>query len=270
MACVGILSTGFVIASVLVLSAGGVGHGSAQDRAELQSRYQYEAGPLIAHLFPGARYDWEQRSLVWPDGRRDAFVLNGLTSTERKGGGKWLAAGTEFPEQLARELNAVKALSSPGRHTAKLVIARTDDLFVVVEARVIEIDPDSPVSALHGLIMGSTVPPGEWPDVQVWATSAAVFGDKAALIRWIGALGGTPTRWTVRLPTSVWYRERGKEPVEEELVSVPIADGQQRLVGARSGSVVVEQCPALCNAAAFEVLAAMLARRPKAKAGQHQ
>lgn len=222
----------------------------------VSAEYARAAETLLGAVFPGVQRDWSDDSLVWPDGRREAFRLGGFTRL-RVGDTWWLAGALDFPARLdgaARALKAGKGLSEAVR--SRIVVVKAGADWRVLDQRVVDVDPDSPVSAVDHIELS---PPADrrWPRLEVRGVSAGQSGGVATMVWWLGELDAETSAWTRRVPAEYW--RRGADGAEvQELLQPQVSGDTLELVGVQSGARFSFACPG----GACKVRALSLFERP--------
>lgn len=221
------------LAAALTLAGPASGQG-VRGGGRVSEEYARAAEALLSVAMPGASRDWSDDSLVWPDGRREAFRLGGFTRL-RVGDTWWLAAGIDFPARLERAvagLEAGKAAFEPVRSRIVVVKAAAD--WRVLEHKAIDVDNESAVSAVDHIEL---VPPqaGRWPSLEVRAASAGQSGGVAVMVWWLGELDSETGTWTRRVPAEYWRRAPDGSK-QQELLQPNLKDDTLELVGLRSGA----------------------------------
>ncbi len=208
---------------------------------------------LVGLLFPGATRDWRTDELVYPDGRRVLVQFSGMTRL-RVGDTWWIAAGVDFPERLAAETKRLMALESPAEAVrSRLVIAKAGLDFAVQDHRLVEVDPESPLSAVHKVEIVPPAPEARaFPQLRVWASSAALRGDAALVVSWQGVLDAQNAAWVSRQPRGI-AEQREKAKLREDLVEARRQDGQVRFHRASTGELLGRACAEPCRARPLSV-----------------
>jgi hypothetical protein len=199
----------------------------------VSEEYARAAEALIGAVFPGASRDWSDDSLVWPDGRREAFRLGGFTRL-RVGDVWWLAGGLDFPRRIERAVKGLEAGKAPSEAVrSRIVVVKAAADWRVLEQRVIDVDDGSPVSAVDHIEL---VPPeeGRWPRLEVRGASAGQSGGLPTMVWWRGELDSERSTWTLRVPAEYWRRAADGSEVQE-LLQPSAAGDTLELVGVRSG-----------------------------------
>jgi hypothetical protein len=261
---------------VAVLAASGeVRFAAAQagDRPVVLEARRRAAEAITGLLFPGARRDWTNGDLVWPDGRLQRLSLPGLTWATRDGG-FWLASGVEFPDAFDEQVRRLTALERPTeRQAVRLIVAKADPEFRILDHRVFELDPESPLSRLVGFtLVGFPAGPAAaegWPRVRVSAGSGAHLGGGAVLVWWEGEFDVTSKSWLVRGPSAFWRKEAdGTETRDDFGAATPdtTEPGRVTLQGVRSGASLSFPCTPPCDVSPYAALeAAAAAVRPSSR-----
>ena len=199
---------------LLAMGAGGDALVAAQEPAG-PDPYRRASDALVGVLFPEARRHWPEGDLVWPDGRRQKLSLTGVTWAPREGGW-WLVAGAEFPDAFDEQVHLLRSLKRPTeRQAVKVVVAKADAEWRILEHRTFEPDPESPLSKLVSLGLVEFPDPAVadgWPRLQVRGVSGAFLGGGAGLVWWDGTFDVASMSWWMRSPSELWRKESdGKE-----------------------------------------------------------
>ena len=269
------------LAAALLASAG-VGARAGVLAAEepvVPETYRRASEALQGALFPGARRDWDNGDLIWPDGRQQKLSLTGLTWAPRDGGW-WVLAGIEFPDAFEEQARRLHALERPTeRQSARVVIARTNAEFVILEHRVFEPDPESPLSKLVTLtfLRFPTGPgvDGGWPRLRVRGVSGALMAGGAGLVWWDGEFDVTSMSWWMRGPSELWRKEGDGSEAREMVGAAPVGaapvdaapaqrTAQPRALG--SGSPLSSECTPPCDIRPYATLEAAASRAKPAPA----
>ncbi len=226
------------------------GHGPVPEE------YARAGDALVAVLFPGATRDWDDGRLVWPDGRREALSLSGLTRL-RVGDTWWIAAGVDFPDKVAREIARLETLRAPGELVrSRVVVLRADGEFRPQDWREVEVDSESQVSQVHQVEILPPEATGGWPRLRVTATSAALEGEASMKVSWIGTLDTDSRSWLTRLPRAYQERRSGGR-IREDAVQARPEDGRTRFYGVATGEALGPACPEPCRRRPLSLLGGM-------------
>jgi hypothetical protein len=245
------------------------------DQPVMPEPYRRASEALTGLLFPEARRDWTTGDLIWPDGRLQKLSLTGLTWAARDGG-FWLASGVEFPEAFDEQVRRLTALERPSeRQALRLVVARADAEFRILDHRVFEPDSESPLSRLVGVTLvrfpAGPAAAGGWPRLRVRGASGALVGGGAGLVWWEGEFEVTSMSWSTRGPSAFWRKEADGRETRDDLAAAGAGDGtapgRVTLQGLRSGSVFAFPCGRPCDVSPYAALeaAAAAAKPPPAR-----
>jgi hypothetical protein len=240
------------LAAALVAWAGAGAHAApaaADDRPVMSEPYRKASEGLLAVLFPGARRDWTNGDLIWPDGRQQKLSFTGLTWAPRDGGW-WVASAVEFPDAFDEQVQRLLRLERPTeRQAARVVVARADAGFHVLEQRTFDLDSESPLARLVSLDWlhfpaGPAAATG-WPTLGVRASSGALVARGAGLIWWGGEFDVGAMSWSRRGPSESWRKEANGTETREQVEPASAAT-----------------CPPSCDAPPFAALEAAARRSP--------
>lgn len=229
-------------ATTLVLPASAQGF---RGGGRVTEAYARAAEALIAAALPGATRDWTDDSLVWPDGRREPFRLGGFTRL-RVGDTWWAAGALDFPARLERAFTSLRAgRARVEASRSRLIVIKATSDWRVVEQRAIEVDADSPVSAIDDVEIEPSADE-RWPQLRVRGASGGQAGGVAAIVWWMGQLDAGSGAWTSRVPGEIWYRAvDGRE--HQELLQPTLSSGTLELLGATSGRRFASTCAGPCK-----------------------
>lgn len=250
----------------------------AAEEPVVPETYRRVSEALLGVLFPGARRDWDNGDVIWPDGRQQKLSLTGLTWAPRDGGW-WVLAGIEFPDAFEAQVKHLHALEHPTeRQSARVVIARANAEFGILEHRVFEPDPESPLSKLVTLtfLRFPTGPgaDGGWPRLRVRGVSGAVMAGGAGLVWWDGEFDVTSMSWWMRGPSELWRKEGDGSETREMVGAAPVGaapggaapaarTAPPRVLG--SVSPLLSECTPPCDIRPYAALEAAAARAKPAR-----
>lgn len=235
--------------------------------------YRHASEALLGVLFPDARRDWTSGDLVWPDGRRQKMSLPSLTWAPRDGGW-WVLAGAEFPDAFDEQVDLLTALKRPTeRQAVRIVIAKVDSEWRVLDHRTFEPDPESPLSKLVsvGFIeFPVSASADRWPRLRVRGVSGAIVGGGAGLVWWDGEFDVSSMSWWRRTPSELWRKEGDGSEAREMVGAAPVdaapapRTAQPQVLG--SGSPLSFECTPPCDVRPYAALEASAARAKAAPA----
>ncbi len=220
--------------------AGAAGGQQFRGGGRVTEEYARAAEALIGAALPGATRDWSDDSLVWPDGRREAFRLGGFTRL-RVGDEWWIAGALDFPARMERAVAALRAGQARAETVrSRLVVVRTASDWRVLAQRVIEVDADSPVSAIDHVEIDPPQP-GQWPQLRVKGVSCGQRDGAGLIVWWAGQVDPASGTWVSRVPGEVWRRgPDGRE--QQELLQSQATEKGLELVGVTSGERLAFPC----------------------------